>query len=138
VRARPGDVLDLEIVLTPSDGGEDVISEMQVVVPNRARRDGEIQIAGGRSGYGFDLCIYEPDLCTDDEGGKIDSLEKLIAYLENQPRNNDLRSELRLGGRRIRSFDAESLDRVVSGRRRVRVRIAGGRGDGGEAIPEGH
>ena len=127
IRAARGDTIRLQVTLTPYDLSGDRVVEMTVRVPRRARTDGILEISGG-SGPRGEFCFYEPRACDDGSSGKIESLDQLIARLENAPHNNELRAVLRMGqGSRV-ATDMEVLDQVVTRTKRIRVRLIGGSG----------
>jgi hypothetical protein len=139
VKARPGDVLDIQVTLAPYDDTGERVVEMSVTVPRRARTDGLLEISGG-TGRRARMCFYEPRACAQGTGGTIDSFEELIQHLESLPRSNELRAQLRMGRRgRVVAEDLEILDHVVSKTRRIRVMLPGSSccfGEGEEG-PEG-
>jgi hypothetical protein len=140
VKARPGDVLDIRVTLTPYDGTADRVVEMTVTVPRDARTDGLLEISGG-SGRRARMCFYEPQACARGTGGTIDSFQELIDHLESLPRSNELRAQLHMGRRaQVVAEDLEVLDHVVSKTRRIRVMLPGASccvGGGEEPQPEG-
>ena len=134
VRANPGDTVFLRVVLTPSDGTEDRQVDLTVQVPTWAGDSGLVEIAGGQGGDS-EVCLYDPEECVDSTGNKIESFEDLLAFLEASPTNDELVARLRIGRKfRVKSTDSELLDRVVSGRMRVRVLVGDGGGRGEEVI----
>lgn len=127
VNVNRGDNLTLRVTLQPYDESGDRTVDMQVRVPNRARRDGNVTVTGGSDGYYYDFYCFEfGEDCTDEAGNKIESVSDLVASLENRPTNNQLLAKLRMGGRRVKSSDAETLDQVVSGYRFLRLNLKGG------------
>lgn len=138
VRARPGQTIYLKVYLTPHDGSSDRLVDLEIAIPDRARTDGliEIQSAGGYRRY---YCFIFSRRCANQTGQKIESLDDLLAALENKGKNNELIAELRMGSQgRVKASDLEVLDHVVQGRKRVRVRIIGGGGGGAAAVKSGH
>ena len=135
VRVRPGRTIYLRVELTPHDDTGPVTADLEVVVPETARSDGYIEITSGSGSYEELFCFLEGSDCVDEFGEKIDTFDKLLTYLANRPRNNELLARLRMGGRgRVKSRDAEVLSQVVSGFENVRVRLIG-RG-GGTVVSE--
>lgn len=137
VRVRGRETLTLRALLEPFDGSEPRTVDLTVTVPGRRAlrfSGGSVEIFGG-IGRGFEgeVCFYEPEFCESEGGGSIDSLQELIDFLEGQPTNDQLTAELRAGKKfNVKSSDVEVLDQVVSGFKRLRLRLAG-RGGGGSA-----
>jgi hypothetical protein len=77
VRARPGDLLTIEVTLDPFDGDTDVVATVTFRVPRGARGFQDIRIAGGRGRI-------------DAFGRDIGSLDDLIAALAGGDHRNDL------------------------------------------------
>jgi hypothetical protein len=140
VRAQPGQTIYLRALLSPREGGEDKTVDLSIVLPERMRNEGLIEIASGSFSQSGEICLYEPQFCVDEQGNKIESLDDLLMSLQNRPKNNELLAKLRSGRRgRVKASDSELLDQVVVGRARVRVRLPGGRRGGGvvtEAEPK--
>lgn len=132
IRVRPGTTIGLRITLTPFDEAGDRVVDLSVVVPERARRDGFIEIRGGSDPYDFEgACFAEGEECAGGGSNKIESFDDLLAALGAKAKNNELIAKFRIG-RRVKSSDLEVLDQVVSGQRNIYVRIVGGRG--GESV----
>jgi hypothetical protein len=75
VRARPGDVVKIEVTLDPIDG-PNVVTTTSVRVPRNARGFESIQLSGGRGRI--------------DYTGGVGSLDELIAALNGGDHRNDL------------------------------------------------
>ncbi|MGH2754945.1 MAG: SpoIVB peptidase S55 domain-containing protein [Actinomycetota bacterium] len=137
LKVTPGSLLDYQITLTPYDGGEDRIVDLQLQVPNRTRRSPYVDIRGGMDNYySYDYyCFSEFGDCGE-TGGKVDSVEELVQALQEKPKNNELIASLRVG-RRILSQDSETFDQVVSGRKFTYLQVKNGpkacEGDSGSA-----
>ena len=133
LRARPGDLIGMQVILTNFEETEERIVELAITLPEKTRGESTIEITGGSAGGAGEECFFFGENCASDE--EVDSLAALITSLENAPHNNELLARLR-GGRRgkVRAQDAEVLDQVVSGFKRVRIRTPrrGGGGGGGE------
>jgi hypothetical protein len=139
VRAQPGQTIYLRAVLTPRESTEEQTVDLSLVLPERMRNEGLIEIAGGRYSSSAEICLYRPQACVDEAGNQIDSLDDLLVALQNRPKNNELLAMLRSGRRgRVKAQDSELLDQVVVGRKRVRVRLPGRRGrrGRGEVVSE--
>jgi hypothetical protein len=135
VRAQPGQTIYLRALLSPREGGEDKTVDLTIVLPDKMRNEGLIEIASGYYSPSGEICLYEPQFCVDEQGNKIESFDDLLMSLQNRPKNNELLAKLRSGRRgRVKASDSELLDQVVVGRARVRVRLPGGRRGGGEVV----
>lgn len=141
IRVRPGQLVYLRVELVPLDesgGLTDRTVDLQVQVPDRARSEGLIEVVSGASSYEEIYCFLFGERCADEFGNKIETFDEMLEYLANRPKNNELIARLRMGGRgKVVSRDSEILDQVVKGWKRVRVRVVGGSGGGGEAIKYG-
>jgi hypothetical protein len=133
---RRGDLVRLRVTLEPFDDSANKIVNLAVRVPRRARGPETLQVRGGEFGGGV-FCLFG-NKCTDQLGNKIDSLDELIAALENAPRNDELRAMI-LGRRNtIKAQDSEVLDQVVRGRKRIQLFVSGsGGGKKGLPVAEG-
>jgi hypothetical protein len=103
VRARPGDVVRIEVTLDPVDGDE-VVATTSIRVPGRARGVERVSLAGGRGE-------------TDYYGPWIASLDDLLAALGGGDHDNDLI---------VRGFGATSIeaqDVIVRGRAGFSIRV---------------
>jgi hypothetical protein len=103
VRARPGDVVRIEVTLDPVDGDE-VVATTSIRVPGRARGVERVSLAGGRGE-------------TDYYGPWIASLDDLLAALGGGDHDNDLI---------VRGFGATSIeaqDVLVRGRAGFSIRV---------------
>ncbi|HEX2293994.1 MAG TPA: SpoIVB peptidase S55 domain-containing protein [Actinomycetota bacterium] len=136
LRARPGDLIGMQVVLTDFEETEERIVELAITLPDKLRRESVIEITGGGAGGPGEECFFFGENCESDE--EVDSLSALISALENAPHNNDLLARLLRGGRRskVRAQDVEVLEQVVSGMKRVRIRTPRGGGGGGKAVSE--
>lgn len=134
LKARPGDLIGMQIVLTNFEETEERIVELAITLPDKTRGESVIEITGGAAGGPGEECFFFGENCESDE--EVDSLGDLITALENAPHNNELLARLR-GGRnsKVRAQDTEVLDQVVSGLKRVRIRTPR-RGGGGGATSE--
>lgn len=122
IRVHRGDELGVRAVLTPFDGSADRLVDLTLRVPRRVRTGGVIEV-GRRGSFEFFECF----LGCDGDSGKVESFDDLLASLQDAPRNNELHAKLRMGNRsRVKSADFEVLDQVVSGLKRIRVRLIGG------------
>ncbi|HEX2058259.1 MAG TPA: SpoIVB peptidase S55 domain-containing protein [Actinomycetota bacterium] len=121
LRARPGDVIGMQVILTDFEETDERTVELAITLPEKTRGESIIEITGGSAGGPGEECFFFGENCETDE--EVDSLPALIEALEDNPHNNELLARLR-GGRRgkVRAQDAEVLDQVVSGFKRVRIR----------------
>ncbi|HEX2195310.1 MAG TPA: SpoIVB peptidase S55 domain-containing protein [Actinomycetota bacterium] len=137
LRARPGDVIGMQVVLTNFEETDETTVELAITLPEKTRGESIIEITGGSAGGAGEECFFFGENCETDE--EVDSLAALIEALEDNPHNNELLARLR-GGRRgkVRAQDAEVLDQVVAGFKRVRIRTPrrGGGGGGGGVEPK--
>jgi SpoIVB peptidase S55 len=133
LKARPGDLIGMQVVLTNFEETEERIVELAITLPDKTRGESIIEITGGSAGGAGEECFFFGENCESDE--EVDSLAALITALEESPHNNELLARLR-GGRRskVRAQDSEVLEQVVAGFKRVRIRTprrgGGGGGDG--------
>ncbi|HYO60763.1 MAG TPA: SpoIVB peptidase S55 domain-containing protein [Actinomycetota bacterium] len=135
LKARPGDQIGMQVVLLNFEETEERIVELAITLPDKTRGESLIEITGGSAGGAGEECFFFGENCESEE--EVDSLAALITALEEAPHNNELLARLR-GGRKskVRAQDAEVLDQVVSGFKRVRIRTPrrGGGGGGGEIV----
>lgn len=132
LRARPGDLIGMQVVLTDFEETEERIVELAITLPDKLRGESLIEITGGSAGGAGEECFFFGENCESNE--EVDSLSALITALEEAPHNNELMARLR-GGRKskVLTQDVEVMDQVVSGFKRVRIRTprrGGGGGDG--------
>jgi SpoIVB peptidase S55 len=134
LRVRRGDLVRVQVTLTPSDDSGKRKVELGVPVPSNARFNEVLQVRGG-AGFGSGVFCFFSNRCADQYGNKIDSLDELISAMENAPTNDELRAMI-LGRRQtIKVQDSEVLDQVVKGRQRVTLIVSGGGGGKGGPIP---
>lgn len=137
LKAQPGDIIGMQVVLVNFEETEERIVELAITLPDKTRGESVIEITGGSAGGPGEECFFFGENCESEE--EVDSLADLISALENAPHNNELLARLR-GGRKskVRAQDAEVLDQVVSGFKRVRIRTPrrGGGGDGVTSEPK--
>lgn len=136
LRAKPGDVVGMQVVLTNFEETEERIVELAITIPDKTRGESIIEITGGSAGGPGEECFFFGENCESEE--EVDSLSALITALENAPHNNELLARMR-GGRKskVRAQDSEVMEQVVSGFKRVRIRTprrGGGGGGGGKAV----
>jgi len=130
LRVRPGDVIHLRVVLKPESGGGTRKVNLTMLVPNSARRFGEVDVSGGQPpfcGGGFFFFGGSSSNC----GAK--SFAGLIGKLANGERNSDLVAHMftqRKHGS-IRQKTISSQSPVILGFDFIRLRIAGRSGKGG-------
>jgi hypothetical protein len=121
ISAYPGQTIQLQAVLTPSDGSEVQTVDFALTVPSTARRGGIIDIEGAPD-Y-FDYCLFGG--CGDES--KADSFDELLDTLRHQRVNNLLSARLKLGYRlAVRDWQREFLDQVVRGSKRICVSLGDG------------
>lgn len=144
VRVFRGDTLYLRALLKPTDDSENLIPvDLSVTIPRNAR-DGYVELVGRRF-YEENVCFTEGERC-EANAGDPESFEELLANLASQPRNNEVFAQLRTGrGSRVQARSSEVVDRIVFGRRRVKIDVAtvpnvccsgGSNGSGGSGEPE--
>ena len=127
VRARPGDVLELQVTLSPFDGSADVIVPMSVTIPENARQDAIVRIAGGQGRRGS-TCFYNIRACVRESGGQIETIQDLVDALEALPKSNELRATVEMGRRsKVRDEAMATLDQVIVRSRRIHVIVSGSR-----------
>lgn len=137
LKARPGDLIGMQVVLTNFEETEERIVEVAITLPEKTRGESVIEITGGSAGGPGEECFFFGENCESTE--EVDTLSALITALEDAPHNNELLARLR-GGRKskVRAQDSEVLEQVVSGFKRVRIRTparrGGGDGGGGGAV----
>ena len=135
LRARPGDTIGMRVVLLNFEEDEERVVDLSIKLPTKVRRDAVIEITGGSAGGPNEECFFFGENCESDE--EVETLDALITALENAPHNNDLLARLTSGRKaKVTAKDAEILDQVVTGIKRVRIRIQGSRGgrSGGKAV----
>ncbi|MDQ3983315.1 MAG: hypothetical protein M3271_11615 [Actinomycetota bacterium] len=135
LRARPGDVIGMQVVLTDFEETEERVVELAIKLPAKTRGESTIEITGGAQGGPGEECFFFGENCESEE--EVDSLAALIDAIEDGPHNNELLARLRSGRRfKVTAQDSDVLDQVVSGFKRVRIRVIrngdGGGGSGSE------
>ena len=139
LRARPGDLIGLQVILTDFEETTERTVELSIILPDKTRGESVIEITGGSAGGVGLECFFFGENCETEE--EVDSLSALITALENAPHNNELLARLR-GGRKskVRAQDVEVLEQVVNGFKRVRIRTPrrhrGGGGGGAVSEPK--
>ncbi|MDQ4126295.1 MAG: hypothetical protein M3134_11970 [Actinomycetota bacterium] len=132
LKARPGDLIGMQVVLTDFEETEERVVELAITLPEKLRGESVIEITGGSAGGAGEECFFFGENCESQE--EVDSLSALITKLEEAPHNNELLARLR-GGRKqkVLAQDVEVMEQVVSGFKRVRIRVPrrGGGGGGG-------
>jgi hypothetical protein len=111
--ARPGKLIRLRAVLKPvhTTGTKNV--DLTLRVPERARRDGWIEVVGGGSLSAEIPCFIFEDECVDDTG---QTFNQLLSAFKNQPAGDELVARLRLGDAgRLRAQTRVQEDAVVAG-----------------------
>jgi hypothetical protein len=116
VTASPGQTIRLRATLTPNDGSEPELVDLEVTVPSGMRFGGEIEVTGGGGE------CFEGDCGS---AGQAESFEDLLRSLRGTPTNNTLTASLRSLSGRVRDKDTASFDRVVRGSEFVFVNIRG-------------
>ncbi len=131
LRARPGDRIGMRVVLLDFEETEERLVDLEVRIPSKTRGEAVIEITGGAAGGPGEECFFFGENCESNE--EVDSLAALVTALENAPHNNDLLARLRSGRKsKVTAQDAYVLEQVVTGFKRVRIRmIREGRGGGG-------
>ncbi|MDQ3951345.1 MAG: hypothetical protein M3279_00050 [Actinomycetota bacterium] len=130
LRAGPGDLIGMQVILTDFEETEERAVELAIKLPRKIRGESTIEITGGSAGGAGVECFFFGEDCETEE--EVDSLAALIDALEDSPHNNELLARLRNGRRgKIRATDAEVLDQVVQGRKRIRILAPRRRGRGG-------
>lgn len=97
LRVHPGETIRLQVLLEPLDGGEAYTTDLEVRVPKRARRSGDLSLRGGN---------------TDEWGVRANSFDQMLARLANRERNSDLVVQLWARGmlhRKKLTFDQDTL-----------------------------
>jgi hypothetical protein len=124
IRARPGQLLRLRVVLRRFDNGLRERADFVVRVPRRLDNGALIEITGGPSGEcGEEGC--EP-------GAAPASFQKLLANLAARARNNELTVRVLAGPKmRPRTTQTRSFDQVVQGQRLIFVLPPGAPAGGG-------
>ena len=118
---RPGDIVNLRVILEPYDGTADKSVDLAVQVPRKVSGPQTLKVRGGNIYGGGLLCFFESN-CADEYGNKIKDFDGLIRALENQPRNNQVRALL-VGPRKLIAHDEVDMDQVVLGHKNVRLSI---------------
>jgi hypothetical protein len=115
VKVRPGQLLRLRVTLGVFDGTATVVRHLTARVPRGARRDGYLEVAGGRA------CTYR---CPG--RAKVESFGQLLAAEERQPHNNELFAYLTIGrgGSRV-AADKATLDMVVTRGKVIELNVTG-------------
>jgi hypothetical protein len=111
--ARPGKRVRLRAVLKPvhTTGTKNV--DLTLRVPERARRDGWIEVVGGGSLSAEIPCFIVEEECVDDSGQTFD---QLLSAFANQPAGDELVARHRLGDvGRLRAQSSVQEDAVVAG-----------------------
>ena len=123
MRIRPGEVIGVGVVLKAYDSDEKIQIDTSIQVPEDARREGYLFVGSGNSRRSSS-CFYRPARCARETGVSIDSVADLVEYMENAPRNNELRVELRLGRRqKVVASVMETLDSVIQRQKSISVRV---------------
>jgi SpoIVB peptidase S55 len=114
LRVRPGDTIQLNVVLQRDGAVEEDVVELLVPVPRSRSSRGDLIVAGG----GYHACLF----CFFDGGngeGDVETFGELRNELDATPRNNDLVADVHVGRRdRSSSFRA---DTVILGRERINI-----------------
>ncbi|MDQ3957709.1 MAG: hypothetical protein M3273_05235 [Actinomycetota bacterium] len=127
LRARPGDRIAMRVALLNFEETEEIQIDLGITLPSKIRNQAVIEITGGSAGGPGEECFFFGENCESNE--EVDSLAALVEALENAPHNNDLLAQLRSGRKsKVTARDSEVLDQVVSGFKRVRIRIINGGG----------
>lgn len=132
VRIAKGGTVYVRVMLEPYEGTEIITRDFVVEVPKNVRYEARIEIRGGQYSFWEEefYCFTEYANCAGNTSDKIESFEDLVAALENAPKNNDLLMRL-YGTRRQRDKQTQTMDQVVTGRKRIRVLIGEGYSSGG-------
>lgn len=127
LKVKPGQRVHLRATLEPSDGSPDVTVELSLKLPENLGGVGEIGVSGGGSGGLFcfeDGCNYEGSGPGNAEALTFDDL---LDQLATASTNNELTATLRSGRRlRVTAESSAVLDRVISGSKRLRLKVKGG------------
>ena len=122
LKVRRGDTVRLRVVLEPFDATENKVVTLKVKVPKKAKKKTNLLVRGAEFSGGF-FCFFESD-CSDQYGNKIESLDDLIKALEESPKNNEVRALIyKKRCCTIASADSETLDKVVTGRKRIKLTV---------------
>ena len=136
LRARPGDNIGMRVVLLNFEETEERVVDLELKIPRKTRGEALIEISGGAAGGPGEECFFFGENCESNE--EVDSLAALVTSLENAPHNNELLARLRSGRKsKVTAQDADVLDQVVSGFKRVRIRLQRSGGGGGGGISGG-
>jgi hypothetical protein len=136
LRAAPGDRIGMRVVLLNYEEDEERLVDLAVRIPLKTRGEAVIEITGGAAGGPGEECFFFGENCESNE--EVDSLAALVTALENAPHNNELLARLRSGRKsKVTAQDSYVLEQVVSGFKRVRIRLArGARSGGGSVVSE--
>jgi hypothetical protein len=122
LKVRRGDTVRLRVVLEPFDQTENKVVNLKVKVPKKAKRKTNLFVRGAEFSGGI-FCFFDSD-CSDQYGNKIESLNDLIKALEKTPKNNEVRAVIyRKRCCKVASADSELLDKVVLGRKRIKLTV---------------
>lgn len=139
LRVRPGDVLTIQETLhalTSEGEKNDDTSQDQVItqalqIPDDAKNSGTLTVTGGNSDYTSRICLYRPRRCNPDSEESLDSFDEYLAALAALPHNNDVLSRIFIGRKgKIAGTDVDTVDRAVSGRKFIELRLRGSRDKG--------
>jgi hypothetical protein len=117
VRAGPGERIRLRAVLRPvhTSGTKNV--DLSLRVPERAKRNGFVEVLGGGSGVFEDVCFLFPEECA---GETQQSFDQLLKAFEDSPPGDALVARLWLRrSERPRAEVVVRQDAVVAGRRTI-------------------
>jgi hypothetical protein len=116
VRARPGGLIRLRVVLKPAHRTGAQAVDLSLRVPANARRDGFVEVFGGGSTSAEIPCFIVDEDCGDDSGPA--TFNALLRAFRNQPPGDALVARLRLGAREaVRATTTKQQDAVVVGSR---------------------
>jgi hypothetical protein len=115
--ARPGRLVKLRVVLRPVHTTGTKTVDLSVRVPEKAKKDGWIEVLGGGSDSADIPCFVFDEECEDDTNVSFD---RLLSAFENQARGDALVARLRLGNSNaVRAQASKQQDAVVAGRRAI-------------------
>jgi hypothetical protein len=116
VRARPGGLIRLRVVLKPAHRTGFQTVDLALRVPANARRDGLVEVFGGGSTSAEIPCFIVDEECGDESGPA--TFGALLRAFRNQPPGDALVARLRLGPREaVRATTTKQQDAVVVGSR---------------------
>jgi hypothetical protein len=118
VRAKPGKLIRLRVVVKPSHlpGTRNV--DLSLRVPANARRNGYIAVTGGAAAGPELPCFFVEDECEEPASGQ--TFDQLLAAFRNQPPADAIVASLRLGpAETVRARAIRRLDAVVAGGRAI-------------------